>query len=610
MTTKVTSSVLANTAVTAGNYGGPAVQTIINVDAQGRITSAVNAAATVANTNITGLVTCSQIATLSGTKILSGTVSGTQLSTTGVVAATYGSGSLVPIITIDAQGRITSATAATVTGGGGGTGATTYIQTKFTATAGQTVFTVNYTVGFVQVFLNGVLLDSLTEFTAANGTSITLTQAAALNDIITVYAYTVTSVSNITGGAAGTVLYQAAANTTSNTDVGTTGQLLASAGAGKPYWTAQTALSIANTQITGLITAPQIAPGAIPSPASSTTVFTASGTFAKPASATMARIQVWGAGGGGARGSGPGAQGPLGSTAGALGGGGGGYHERTIPLTAIPSSIPVTVGTGGTGRTGSVGSGNAGGSSSVPVTTFTGSISGTTLTVPAVTNGRIEPGFVISGSGVTADTVIVSDGTGSGGAGTYNVSIPQTVPSTTITGNINAGGGGGGGIRGTAAGGGGAYTTGSTAGNGFSGYPSNFFITQANNPISRAGSGGLSPGCGGCSAIGGGFIHGGGGGTCIASAGLGSGGSSVWGGGGGGGGINSTPAPLFIPASLGGASIYGSPGANGGVGGVGSSASGFAGGGGGGATTYPSPTTLAAFDGGNGAPGRVIITVW
>jgi hypothetical protein len=537
-------------------------------------------------------------------------VTSSVLANTTVVAGTYGAASLVPIITIDAQGRITSATAATVSGAGAGVGATTYTQTKFTATAGQTVFSVNYTVGYIQVFLNGVLLDSLTEFTASNGTSITLTQGAALNDIITVYAYSVSTVANIAGGAAGTVIYQSAANTTSNTDVGTTGHLLTSAGAGKPYWTAQTALSIANTQITGLITAPQIAPGAIPSPASSTTVFTASGTFAKPASATMARIQVWGAGGGGARGSGPGAQGPLGPTAGALGGGGGGYHERTIPLTAIPSSIPVTVGTGGTGRTGSVGPGNAGGSSSVPVTTFTGSISGTTLTVPAVTNGRIEPGFVISGSGVTADTVIVSDGTGSGGAGTYNVSTPQTVPSTTITGNINAGGGGGGGIKGTAAGGGGAYTTGSTASNGTSGYPSNFFITQVSLPSVRAGLGGSSPGCGGCPAISGGFIHGGGGGTCIGGGGIATGGSSVWGGGGGGGGVNATPAPLFIPASLGGTSIYSSPGANGGVGGVGSSASGFAGGGGGGATTYPSPTTLTAFDGGNGAPGRVIITVW
>lgn len=226
-------------------------------------------------------------------------VTSSVLANTGVVTGTYGSASLVPIITIDAQGRITSATAATVSGAGAGVGATTYTQTKFTATSGQTVFNVDYTVGYVQVFLNGVLLDSLTEFTASNGTSITLSQAAALNDIITVYAYSVSTIANIAGGAAGTVIYQAAANTTSNTDVGTTGHLLTSAGAGKPYWTAQTALSIANTQITGLITGPQIAPSAIPAGGfSNMQVFTSPGTFNIPPSTTKLKVTVVGGGAG------------------------------------------------------------------------------------------------------------------------------------------------------------------------------------------------------------------------------------------------------------------------------------------------------------------------
>lgn len=64
---------------------------------------------------------------------------------------------------------------------------------------------------------------------------------------------------------------------------------------------------------------------------------------------------------------------------------------------------------------------------------FTGSISATTLTVSAVTDGVIRVGQAISGSGVTVGTTITAYGTGTGGAGTYTVSASQTVSSTTIT---------------------------------------------------------------------------------------------------------------------------------------------------------------------------------
>ncbi len=64
---------------------------------------------------------------------------------------------------------------------------------------------------------------------------------------------------------------------------------------------------------------------------------------------------------------------------------------------------------------------------------FTGAISGTTLTVSAVTSGTIYVGQVISGSGVTVSTTITALGTGTGGTGTYTVSASQTASSTTIT---------------------------------------------------------------------------------------------------------------------------------------------------------------------------------
>lgn len=70
------------------------------------------------------------------------------------------------------------------------------------------------------------------------------------------------------------------------------------------------------------------------------------------------------------------------------------------------------------------------------LTTFTGSIATTTLTVSAVASGTILPGMLITGTGVTASTYIVKQLTGTtGSTGTYQVNNSQTVSSTTITGN-------------------------------------------------------------------------------------------------------------------------------------------------------------------------------
>lgn len=63
----------------------------------------------------------------------------------------------------------------------------------------------------------------------------------------------------------------------------------------------------------------------------------------------------------------------------------------------------------------------------------TGAIATTTLTVSAVTSGSLAVGDIISGTGVTAGTTITALGTGTGGVGTYTVSVSQTVASTTIT---------------------------------------------------------------------------------------------------------------------------------------------------------------------------------
>ena len=68
-------------------------------------------------------------------------------------------------------------------------------------------------------------------------------------------------------------------------------------------------------------------------------------------------------------------------------------------------------------------------------TYFTGSISGTTLTVTNNVVGHLQVGSVITGTGVSAGTIITALGTGLGGAGTYTVNISQLVGQTAMTGD-------------------------------------------------------------------------------------------------------------------------------------------------------------------------------
>jgi Protein of unknown function (DUF3383) len=69
-----------------------------------------------------------------------------------------------------------------------------------------------------------------------------------------------------------------------------------------------------------------------------------------------------------------------------------------------------------------------------PATSVTASITGNVMTVTAVGSGALVVGGVLSGTGVTAGTAIVSQLTGvAGGVGTYLVSAIQNVASGTIT---------------------------------------------------------------------------------------------------------------------------------------------------------------------------------
>ena len=67
----------------------------------------------------------------------------------------------------------------------------------------------------------------------------------------------------------------------------------------------------------------------------------------------------------------------------------------------------------------------------------TATISGTTLTVSAVSSGTLHIGQTIQGAGVTLGTIITAFGTGSGGTGTYTLSVASTVGSGTTMYGLN-----------------------------------------------------------------------------------------------------------------------------------------------------------------------------
>jgi hypothetical protein len=99
--------------------------------------------------------------------------------------------------------------------------------TEFTATASQTTFSVpSYTVGYVDVYRNGVMLGSA-DYTATSGTTIVLASGATAGDLVEVISFYVSSVLNAIPGTAGSV------GTTYLADAGVTPAKLST---GAPSW--------------------------------------------------------------------------------------------------------------------------------------------------------------------------------------------------------------------------------------------------------------------------------------------------------------------------------------------------------------------------------------
>jgi hypothetical protein len=103
------------------------------------------------------------------------------------------------------------------------------------------------------------------------------------------------------------------------------------------------------------------------------------------------------------------------------------YGIGILPETVITA---LGTGTGGTGtytinRSQTVASGTLNSATVGAVVTAT--IAGTTMTVSAVASGVLHVGQTVQGAGVTIDTIITALGTGTGGVGTYTLSVASTV---------------------------------------------------------------------------------------------------------------------------------------------------------------------------------------
>ena len=201
MTTKVTGSLLANTAVTAGRYGGAATVATHTVDAQGRLIDSSNVAIAITSTNLdtTGVTgqgygTAASIPTftvdtkgrITDAANVTIAITSTNLDATGVTGTTYGGGATsanfkLPVITVDTKGRITAASNVTVT------------STSIYANTGQLV--ANAATGVVQI---GLATSGANPGNYGSGTTTPVITVDALGRI--------TSVSSvlITGGSAGT----------------------------------------------------------------------------------------------------------------------------------------------------------------------------------------------------------------------------------------------------------------------------------------------------------------------------------------------------------------------------------------------------------------------
>jgi len=347
MTTKITPSVLANTAVTAGSYGSASVSPSVIIDAQGRIVGAGNNTISIGTSQITSgtlddarlpgqasltasayngntntaiaivtdakgrvksaanvpiQITTAQITgypafvasattdTTNATNISSGTLAAARLADSGVSATTYGTASSVSRVVVDAKGRITTASNVAIAIASSAVSGLAASATTDTSNAS------NISSGTLPV---ARLADS-------GATATTYGSASSVARVVVDAKGRVTSASNVAIAiSAGAVSGLATVATT-----GAYGDLSgrptiptipASLPASDVYaWAkAATKPSYSYSEISSLPTIPTTVASLTPV-ATNTQTFNDSGTWTKPTGGqTMAHVQIWNGGNGG-----------------------------------------------------------------------------------------------------------------------------------------------------------------------------------------------------------------------------------------------------------------------------------------------------------------------